>query len=165
MYTIISGTNRIGSYTEQVAIEYQQILKNKNIDATVFTLKGLNVLNRSEDIIKAENEFLIPTDKFLFIIPEYNGSYPGVLKAMIDNSDIKKVWNFKKALLTGVATGRAGNLRGMDHLSDTLHYMKMNVFYNKLPISVIDKIMDIDGHLNEETQKAISNQLDEFILF
>lgn len=165
MYTIISGTNRIGSHTEKVATEYRRILKNKNIDADIFSLKNLDVLHRSEGIMKAEAEILIPATKFLFIIPEYNGSYPGVLKAMIDNSDIRKVWNFKKALLAGVATGRAGNLRGMDHLSDTLHYMKMNVFYNKLPISVVDKVMDKDGHLNEETQEAISNQLDEFILF
>ena len=142
MYTIISGTNRMGSHTEKVAEEYQRILKNKNIDANIFSLKGLDTLHRSEGILKAETEILIPTEKFIFIIPEYNGSYPGVLKAMIDNSDIRKAWNFKKALLTGVATGRAGNLRGMDHLSDTLHYMKMNVFYNKLPISVIDKVMD-----------------------
>ena len=90
---------------------------------------------------------------------------PGVLKALIDNSDIKNVWNYKKALLTGVATGRAGNLRGMDHLSDTLHFMKMNVFYNKLPISVIDKVMDNEGHFNEETMKAINHQLDEFIVY
>jgi chromate reductase, NAD(P)H dehydrogenase (quinone) len=165
MYTIISGTNRVGSHTEEVAKEYQRILKQKNIDAPIFTLKNLDVLHRSEGIIKAENDILIPTKKFLFIIPEYNGSYPGVLKAMIDNSDIRKVWNYKKALLTGVATGRAGNLRGMDHLADTLHYMKMNVFYNKLPISVVDKVMDKEGHFNEETQKAISNQLDEFIVF
>ena len=165
MYTIISGTNRIGSHTEKVAKEYQLILKNKNIDADIFSLKNLDVLHRTEELIKAEEEILIPTTKFLFIIPEYNGSYPGVLKAMIDNSDIRKVWNFKKALLTGVATGRAGNLRGMDHLADTLHYMKMNVFYNKLPISVVDKVMDKEGHLNEETQKVINNQLDEFIIF
>ncbi|HZI69444.1 MAG TPA: NAD(P)H-dependent oxidoreductase, partial [Hanamia sp.] len=114
---------------------------------------------------KIENEILIPAQKFLFIIPEYNGSYPGVLKALLDNSDIKKVWNYKKALLTGVATGRAGNLRGMDHLADTLHFLKMNVFYNKLPISVIDKVMDSKGHFNEETLKAINHQLDEFIVY
>ena len=165
MYTIISGTNRIGSHTEKVAKEYERILKNKNIDTQVFTLKNLNVLHRSEEILKAEEEILIPTEKFIFIIPEYNGSYPGVLKALIDNSDIRKVWNFKKALLTGVATGRAGNLRGMDHLSDTLHYMKMNVFYNKLPISVIDKVMDKEGQLNEETIKAVNKQIDEFLIF
>ena len=165
MYTIISGTNRIGSHTEKVAEEYQRILKNKNIDAKIFTLENLDVLHRSPELIKAEPEILIPTKKFIFIIPEYNGSYPGVLKAMIDNSDIYKVWNYKKALLTGVASGRAGNLRGMDHLADTLHYLKMNVFYNKLPISVINKVMDKEGKLNDETLKAINNQLDEFIVF
>jgi NAD(P)H-dependent FMN reductase len=165
MYTIISGTNRPGSHSEKVAIEYQRILKNKNINATLFSLKGLNVLQRSPEYVKVESDILIPTQKFIFIIPEYNGSYPGVLKAMIDNSDVKKTWNYKKALLTGVATGRAGNLRGMDHLADTLHYMKMNVFYNKLPISVIYKIMDRVGHLDNATLKAINNQLDEFIQF
>jgi NAD(P)H-dependent FMN reductase len=165
MYTIITGTNRPGSHSEKVALEYQRILKNKNINATLFSLKGLNVLQRSPEYVKVESDILIPTQKFIFIIPEYNGSYPGVLKAMIDNSDVKKTWNYKKALLTGVATGRAGNLRGMDHLADTLHYMKMNVFYNKLPISVIDKIMDGEGHLDNATLKAINNQLDEFIQF
>lgn len=64
-----------------------------------------------------------------------------------------------------MATGRAGNLRGMDHLADTLHYMKMNVFYDKLPISVINKVMDKEGNLNDDTLKAINNQLDEFIVF
>ncbi len=38
------------------------------------------------DFLKMENELLIPTEKFIFIIPEYNGTFPGVLKAMIDNS-------------------------------------------------------------------------------
>ena len=165
MYTIISGTNRVGSHTEKVAREYRKILKTKNINANLFSLKGLDVLHRNDAIKKVETEILIPTQKFIFIIPEYNGSYPGVLKALIDNSDIKTVWNFKKALLTGVATGRAGNLRGMDHLSDTLHYMKMNVYYDKLPISVVNKIMDEQGHLNDETLLAVNRQLDGFIEF
>lgn len=155
----------MGSHTEKVAREYREILKTKNIKANFFSLKGLDVLHRNEAIKKVETEILIPTQKFIFIIPEYNGSYPGVLKALIDNSDIKTVWNFKKALLTGVATGRAGNLRGMDHLSDTLHYMKMNVYYDKLPISVVNKVMDEQGHLNDETLLAVNRQLDGFIEF
>jgi NAD(P)H-dependent FMN reductase len=165
MYTIISGTNREGSHTEKVAHEYQRILQQKDIDAKLFSLKNFDPLHRNAEFLRAENDILIPTKKYIFIIPEYNGSYPGVLKAMIDNSDIRKDWHFKKALLTGVATGRAGNLRGMDHLSDTLHYLKMNVHYNKLPISVIDKVMDERGNLNEETLRVINDQLDEFILF
>ncbi|HEY5367518.1 MAG TPA: NADPH-dependent FMN reductase [Hanamia sp.] len=165
MYTIISGTNRVGSHTQKIALNYQKLLSDSDIEAKLFTLVNFNTLSRSPEFLKYEEEFLIPTTKFIFIIPEYNGSYPGVLKAMIDNSDIYKDWHYKKALLTGVATGRAGNLRGMDHLSDTLHYLKMNVFYNKLPISVINKVMDEKGNLNEETLKAIHQQLDEFINF
>ena len=163
MYTIISGTNSPASHTVKVATEYQRLLKEKNIDAGIFSLIDLDVLNRTPEFLKIETEILIPTQKFIFILPEYNGTFPGVLKAMIDNSDVKKVWYYKKALLTGVSTGRAGNLRGMDHLSASLHYLKMNVHHNKLPISVIDKVMDKDGRLNEETLKVIDEQLIEFI--
>jgi len=163
MYTIISGTNRVASHTEKVAAEYQRLLKEKDVDAGIFSLKNLDVLNRTPEFLKVENEILIPTQKFIFILPEYNGTFPGVLKAMIDNSDIGKAWYHKKALLTGISTGRAGNLRGMDHLSASLNYLKMNVHHNKLPISQIDKVMDANGRLNDETLKVIDEQLTEFI--
>jgi NAD(P)H-dependent FMN reductase len=165
MYTIISGTHRIGSHSEKVAAEYRRILMDKNIDATVLSLKNMDVLHRTAEFLKIENEILIPTRKFIFIVPEYNGTFPGVLKAMIDNSDTVKAWYYKKALLTGVSSGRAGNLRGMDHLSASLHYLKMNVHHNKLPISSIDKVMDTNGRLNEETLKVIDEQVTEFINF
>lgn len=165
MYTIISGTNRIGGHTEKVAAEYRRLLLDKNIDAGILSLKNLDVLHRSPEFLKVENEILVPTKKFIFIMPEYNGSYPGVLKAMIDNSDIARVWYHKKVLLTGISSGRAGNLRGMDHLSGSLHYLKMNVHYNKLPISVINSVIDENGRLNEDTLKVIHEQLDEFIIF
>lgn len=165
MYTIISGTNRPGSHTEKVAAEYQRILREKNINAAIFSLQDLDVLHHNKEFIAIENEILFPSQKFIFIVPEYNGTFPGVLKAMIDTSDIKKAWYHKEALLTGVSTGRAGNLRGMDHLSACLHYLKMNVHYNKLPISVIDKVMNKEGRLNEATLKAINEQLNEFIIF
>lgn len=166
MYTIISATNRQGSHTEKVAREYQKILQQKGIEAPIFSLQHLNVLETNADLSKAENEYLIPAQKFIFIIPEYNGTFPGVLKAMIDISDIKKVWWGKKALLTGVSTGRAGNLRGMDHISDVLNHLKITVHYNKLPISVIDKMMDENGIItNKASLQVIDQQLEEFIKF
>jgi len=141
------------------------ILTEKGIDAGIFTLEGIDLLNKKSEFLQMEKEVLIPTKKFIFIIPEYNGSYPGILKMMIDYSDIRKTWHYKKALLTGVSTGRAGNLRGMDHLADTLHYLKMTVHFNKLPISIIDKLIDQNGNLNAETLRVIQLQLDEFLLF
>jgi len=154
------------SHTEKVAKQYQNILKEKGIDAKIFSLKNLNVLETNPDFTKAENEFLIPAQKFIFIMPEYNGTFPGVLKAMIDTSDVKKAWWHKKALLVGISTGRAGNLRGMDQITGSLNHMKMIVHHNKLPISAIDKVMDENGIIvNKGTLLAIDQQLDEFINF
>jgi len=166
MYTIISGTNRNDSNTIKVAQHYQQLLKKKGIDARLLSLQGLNVLERNKEFSKIENEELMPAQKFIFVTPEYNGSFPGVLKAMFDISDIKRTWWGKKALLTGVSTGRAGNLRGMEDLTGILHFMKVVVHPNKLPISVVDKLMDENGSLNDAaTLAAIKTQVNEFIEF
>lgn len=166
MYTIISSTNRLNSHSEKVARAYQSFLKEKNVNSSLFTLENLDLSHRSDEYITIENELLIPAQKFIFIIPEYNGSYPGVLKTMIDISDIYNVWAWKKALLVGVSTGRAGNLRGMDHLTGSLQYLNMYVHPNKLPISTIDKVMTAEGIIhNQLTLAAINKQLDEFINF
>lgn len=164
-YLVISGTNREGSHTERVAKQYLSILEKKGITAKFLTLKKINPLTRNNEVRQIEKEYLIPTTKFIFIIPEYNGSYPGILKLLMDNTDIKNVWYYKKALLTGVATGRAGNLRGMDHLTDTLQFLKMTVHFNKLPVSRIDQLLDKEGNLDKDTLKVINQQLDEFITF
>jgi chromate reductase len=166
MITIISGTNRPGSNTEKVAAQYLQLLKDKGVEAKFVSLVGLDVNERNPAIKILEKDILIPTDKFIFISPEYNGSIPGVLKSLIDHSDIKNVWWGKKALLTGVSTGRAGNLRGMEHLTGILHYVKMHVHPNKLPISVVDKLLNGANLITDtSTLEAIDEQLDEFLAY
>ena len=164
MITIISGTNRKGSSTLKVAKEYQRILAEKGVESQVFSLEGVHFWERDEAFQKIENEIIIPTNAFIFITPEYNGSFPGALKMLIDTGATHKIWWYKKALLAGVATGRAGNLRGMDHLHAVLNHIKITVHPNHLPISAVDKLMDESGSFTHEpTIKAINNQLDEFL--
>jgi chromate reductase, NAD(P)H dehydrogenase (quinone) len=166
MYTIISGTNRIGSNTLKVAKQYQLILKEKGIEAGLLSLENVNVLTRDADFIQIENDILIPTNRFIFITPEYNGSFPGVLKMLFDTSKSHTIWWHKKALITGLSTGRAGNLRGNDHLSSVLNYLKITVHPNQLPISIIDKLLDENGHFaDQNTLKVIHQQLDDFIVW
>jgi NAD(P)H-dependent FMN reductase len=165
MYLIISGTNRRDSFTLRVAEHYQTLLKKKNIEAPVLSLVGLDLLERNASVLQLEKKWLLPAEKYIFISPEYNGSIPGVLKCLIDVSDVKKVWKGKKALLTGVSKGRAGNLRGMDHLTGILHYVGTVVHPNKLPISIVDTLFTEEDIAHPETSRVISQQLDEFIGF
>jgi chromate reductase, NAD(P)H dehydrogenase (quinone) len=165
MYLIISGTNRRESFTLRIAQLYQSVLQKKNIQAHVLSLVGLDLLDRNPAVLQLEKEWLLPAEKYIFISPEYNGSIPGVLKCLIDVSDVRKVWKNKKALLTGVSKGRAGNLRGMDHLTGIMHYVGTVVHPNKLPISIVDTLFNENEMAHLETLRAISQQLEEFISF
>jgi chromate reductase, NAD(P)H dehydrogenase (quinone) len=164
MLTIVSGTNRTGSNTLKVAKEYQRILQEKAVDANLFSLEAINVMEREASFEKIENEIIIPTSSFIFIVPEYNGSFPGVLKMLFDTGSSHNIWFNKEALITGNSTGRAGNLRGMDHLADILNYLKITVHPNKLPLSSVNTLMDADGKFTDAgTLYAINYQLDEFL--
>ena len=164
MYLIISGTNRVGSTTLKVAKEYQRLLMEKNVPAELLSLEGVNLLTRDAEFMKIENDLIIPTNNYIIISPEYNGSFPGALKLLFDTGKSHSLWWHKKAMLAGVSTGRAGNLRGMDHLAGVLNHVKVTVLPNQLPISMVDKLMDQDGRFTDAgTLKAINQQLDEFI--
>ena len=166
MITIIAGTNRKDSYTKKVALEYQRFLTALNIDNNLFSLDEHEVYVRDEAFLKVENELLKTAGRFIFILPEYNGSYPGVLKMMIDNTDVPNVWWHKKVLLAGVSSGRAGNLRGMEHLTGSLLHMKMIVHPNRLPLSMISTLMDEDDIFTDAAAiSSINNQISEFLGF
>ncbi len=163
MLTIIAGTNRIGSNTLKVAKEYQLILKEKGLNVGLLSLETVD-LNDTADFDRIETEILIPTTHFIIICPEYNGSFPGIFKLLIDKSRIQPVWHHKKVMLTGVASGRAGNLRGLDHLTNVFNHIKVTVFPNKLPISGVNNLVDEAGKIiDTNTLKAINLQIDEFI--
>jgi chromate reductase, NAD(P)H dehydrogenase (quinone) len=166
MITIVSGTNRKENNTKKVALAYQKLLTEKNIDSKVLALDEHNVYERDEAFVIMENEYLKTAEKIIFVLPEYNGSFPGVLKMMIDNSDVKTAWPNKKALLVGVASGRAGNLRGLEHLTGSLMHLKMIIHPNRLPISSIHTLLNEEGGIDDaSTLKTINAQLDEFINF
>ncbi|MES2681626.1 MAG: NAD(P)H-dependent oxidoreductase [Bacteroidota bacterium] len=168
---ILSCTNRPDSNTLKVSRIYENILKSRQIDAKILDFCTLpeNIAfaetfgKRTENYGLLIEEFISTRKKFIFVVPEYNGSFPGILKLFLDSTHPRD-WSGKKACLVGVSDGRAGNLRGMDHLTGILHYLKMHVLHNKLPISVIAKVMSDTGSFIDGLQmKASEAQVDEFL--
>lgn len=162
MITIISGTNRPDSYTEAVANHYLSMLQQLDLECQLLNLKDLPPSFAFDDLYGKRtkamqsiiSQFIEPVHKFVFIMPEYNGSFPGVLKTFIDAVP-PKLWKDKKAAIVGVSSGRAGNLRGQEHLTGILHYLKLHVHYNKPKISGVDHLMDGSKKLTDETTLMI----------
>ncbi len=171
MITIISGTNRPNSNTLKLSTFYAQLMEKQGIKYQFLSLESLpldiafNELfnNRSEKFQQLIEKYIVPAQKFVIISPEYNGSYPGILKVFFDaiHPDLNKG---KKVALVGVSNGRAGNLRGMDHLTAVLNYLGMYVHPNKLPVSSFLTLIDKNGVVTDErTINVLEKHLQDFV--
>ncbi|MDB5142324.1 MAG: NAD(P)H-dependent oxidoreductase [Mucilaginibacter sp.] len=173
MITIISSTNRPGSSTLKLAQYYQNKLHEKGIEAGLLSLAELppNIIQtdlygqRSAEFMPIQ-DIVTKTQKFLFIIPEYNGSFPGVLKVFIDACSFPESFYEKKAALVGVSSGKYGNIRGVDHFTGICNYVHLHVMPLKIHIASIHKELDENGNLfKEDTLRFTNEQIDKFIKF
>lgn len=173
MITIIASTSRPGSATLKVANYYQKRLAEMGAEANVLSLMDLppnliqtDLYGKRSEAFARILETVNRSDKFIFIIPEYNGSYPGVLKVFIDACDFPESFYEKKAALVGVSSGKYGNIRGIDHFTGVCHYLNLHVMALKLHIANIKTEIDADGNLfKEDTVKFTDEQMKKFIKY
>lgn len=173
MTTIIASTNRKASNTLKLSNCYKELLKQKNYSAEILSLTDLPDTLISSDLYGKRSvafqqiqDTITESNKFLFVIPEYNGSFPGVLKTFIDACKFPESFYGKKAALIGVSTGKYGNVRGVDHFTGICHYINLHVLPLRLHIPAIDKEFDINGELfKEDTLKFVNQQIDQFISY
>lgn len=174
MISIIVGTHRHDNSTQHIAKFYFNELLKSNSQVKLLELEFLpqDFLYRNEIFGELSPEFseivdnyIVDSNKFLFVLPEYNGSFPGVLKSFIDCIPPKYFFG-KKAAMVGISSGRAGNLRGMEHLTGVLNYLDVMVMPKQLPISRIHTLLDEGGNLvDAETISVIERQLKKFVDF
>jgi chromate reductase, NAD(P)H dehydrogenase (quinone) len=167
MITIIAGTNRKNSVSLQVAKAYSKILTTKKLSNQILDLHELpddfaySALygKTNEKYNEIVQKYIYDASAFVMISPEYNGSYPGILKTFIDGWD-RRALNNQKVALVGVASGRQGNSRGMDHLSAVLNYITLPIIPMLVPISSVDQLLNEKRELiHQETIDALLKQV------
>lgn len=173
MITIVSGTNRVGNKSIKIAQEYLAHFNTLGVEAQLYDLQTLppdfsstwTRDKQSADFQKQVEQYFRGIQKMLLVVPEYQGTFPGILKLVFDAvhpNDLKG----KKMAMTGLGAGRAGNLRGMDHLSGAFHYLGITVYPFHLPISKINDVIDPQGVLHDEvTRAAIQKHAEGFASF
>jgi NAD(P)H-dependent FMN reductase len=178
MITIISGTNRRNSEALHFARHYQQIIA-ANTDETVelialediphdwFSPGMYEAETLSPSFIQLHQAYIAPANKYLFVAPEYNGSIPGALKLFLDACSILEYpMKNRKAALVGIASGRFGNLTGLEHLTSILLHFGAFVLPRRVAISTIEKLTDGAGNITDPaTLRQIEKQVAEFLTF
>jgi len=148
MITIVSGTNRKNSISYKIGVLYQQLLEELGEESEIIDLSELpedyafSALYENNGKNEQFNPFrskMKEAQKLLFILPEYNGSYPGALKTFIDGLEWPDTFTHKKCALIGFSSGVQGGSHALSHLTDVFNYMGMHVLALKLKFGQIEK--------------------------
>lgn len=174
MITIISGTNRKGSYSSRTAHLYAELLKEKGAESRIIDLKDLppdfifsalyENTGAHEEFMKLQ-EIIDNTKKFVFIVPEYNGSFPGVLKAFLDGLQFPNSLRNKVGALVGISSGMMGSAIAMSHLTDILNYLGMIVLPIKPRLGNIEKNFAEHKITNPFYMDLLSAQANQLLTF
>ncbi|MCH7514933.1 MAG: NAD(P)H-dependent oxidoreductase [Bacteroidetes bacterium] len=167
MITIISGTNRSNALSLKLSRIYQKFLNNLDAPSQIIDLSELppdfafSALYEQSGRNKLFNVFrqqMKDSDKFVYIVPEYNGSFPGILKTFIDGLEFPVSFQNKKCALVGLSAGVQGAGLALSHLTDIFNYCGMHVLALKPKLAQIEENMDVE---KEEITNPLYKELIE----
>ena len=154
MITIICSTNRSNAVSKKLSEVYQEILAAAGEESEIIDLADLpqdfvySALYENSGKNEAFNPFrktMLESEKYVFIVPEYNGSFPGVLKAFIDGLEFPNTFRNKKCALVGLSSGVQGAGLALSHLTDIFNYCGTHVLAQKPKLAKIDEHMTAEG--------------------
>lgn len=136
MILIVATTNRKNSKTYKIAEYYQYLLNELDTPNEILSLEhlpedfafsALYENSGKNPEFNLHKERMDKADKFVFIVPEYNGSFPGVLKTFIDGLGWPNSLTKKKAAFVSISDGVLGGAHALSHLTDIFHYLNCTV--------------------------------------
>lgn len=168
MVTVIQGSNRRGNSTRPFAEYITEVIADQGLVSTLIDLEFLpgeilhaDMYGKDSDhpFLAAAEESMRTSDRWIFVFPEYNGSFPGVLKLFIDAMSVRDysgIFEGKVAALVGTSSGRSGNIRGVDQFGAVLQHMGTVVMPQGLPIGGITQILDSEDNVADaDTRRAL----------
>jgi len=174
MIKIIVGTNRKNSLSYTLAELYQDMLQKLGETSEILKLEDLphdfvfSALYEKNGKNPEYNDFhrkVKEGNKFVFIVPEYNGSFPGVLKAFIDGMSYPNSFRNKKCALVGISSGVGGGGIALSHLTDIFHYLGMHVLALKPKLAKIEENMSDNLLTNRLYMDLLHTQAEMLINF
>ncbi len=173
MITIFKGTNRPGSRTGVIADYVAGIYDELRARYQIADLAELprEVFERSSyeakpPALQPLADKIIHCDGLAVLTPEYNGGMPGVLKYFIDMLPFPESFANKPVCFTGVAAGRYGALRPIEHLYQLFIYRGAVVYPAPVFLHNIDERLDENDRLKDPADlAALRAQAEGFLKF
>ncbi|NLJ64636.1 MAG: NAD(P)H-dependent oxidoreductase [Christensenellaceae bacterium] len=171
---IIVGSLRKGSFTKQIA-NYMKNMFPEGFNTEFIDIAELPMYNQDFDLpgntpqnyVDFRKE-IASADGFIFATPEYNRSYPAVIKNALDIASRpygQNLWKEKPAILISVSPGAIGAFGASAHLRHVLSFLDVQLMQSpELYIGNVQKLIEKDGSLNESTSTFLQSSVENLLI-
>lgn len=170
---VFVGSLRKGSYTRALAKEAVRLAPS-SLELHILEIGDLPLYNQDfddegnppESYTRFRKE-VAALDGFLFITPEYNRSYPAVLKNALDVASRpygKNLWNGKPGAIISASIGVMGAFGANHALRQSMVFLNVPTLQQpEAYIGRVDTLLDQNGKIaNDSTRKFYEEYLEAF---
>jgi chromate reductase, NAD(P)H dehydrogenase (quinone) len=177
---VFAGSTRKGSLHRKLAVAAAADLRARGMDVTLADLRDYPMPLYDGDLetesgvpenARAFRNLLEQHDVFVIASPEYNGSFPALLKNVIDwtsrpvpGERPAGVFRGKKAALLSASPGPGGGNRGLRHLRELLQMIGVDVLLADVTVPRALSAFDEEGFLTRPEDVAAVERIGQVIL-
>jgi NAD(P)H-dependent FMN reductase len=168
---VLAGTTRVQRESIKAAqyiAEFARHLKEIEVifvDPQDFNFPGDG--NDPEGKDPRYSEIVGKADAFFIVTPEYNHSFPGSLKRMLDSE--LELYNHKPVAFAGVSNGNWGGVRAVESLLTAVRETGLVALSWDVYFPYVQDKFNADGNIKEEHREHYERSLDklfnELLLF
>jgi NAD(P)H-dependent FMN reductase len=171
---IIAGTNRPGSNTLKLARLLEQLYQKHGVDAGVIDLQDLPAelftgaaYGEKPAAFHPICQRVTAANGLHVVTPEYNGSFPGVLKYFIDMLKFPESFEHRCVAFTGLAAGVWGGIRAVEQIELVFQYRNAYLLPERVWFPMFHKEWDeAAGRLQDERKMGyLEDQVAKFVAF
>jgi NAD(P)H-dependent FMN reductase len=166
--SIVLGTGRQGRFSEKVfKFVFDEVSKDKRFEVQSVDVRdfvfGVTDDSKKSDLALKWKNVVLSSQAFLFVSPEYNRSYPGELKILIDS--LFEEYKGKVAGICGVSSGGFGGVRMVENLKSLFLVLGIRPVSTDINISLVEKEFSESDIPNNASlySKKINDTLDEIV--
>jgi NAD(P)H-dependent FMN reductase len=167
---VLTGSARLDSFNRKLARLAVEALSGAGVGATLADLRDFPMPIYDGDVesgdglptaARALKELARGHDGFAIASPEYNGSFPALLKNALDwisrpdpGEHSLAVFRGKVAAILSASPGQGGGTRGLRHLRELLEMMSVTVIPEQLSVARAAEAFDSAGRLTRAEDLA-----------
>lgn len=165
---ILLGTNRKDRSSEFVARwVHSKMAEHNDIEAQLFDVRDFELPRdhygtEIAHLFPEWRDAIIRADGLVIVAPEYNHSFPGSLKSVIDL--LLKEYIHKAVAFVGVSAGPWGGTRVIESMVPMVRELGLAVTFADLQFPTVRSKFDADGNLLDDGyERRIAAFLDELV--